>query len=144
MTTTTTPPREIRREIAAETLRRITEHPQTYDPNQWLRQGHTDHGLQDLYLVDDVHDFGTDATRWANCGTVACVAGHTVAVGIQRADVHVSPADEISDAAAELLGLAVQERRYLFATDRTLAEISDALRGLSRGEYVIDYITTPS
>ncbi|MYE06353.1 MAG: hypothetical protein F4Y04_03885 [Chloroflexi bacterium] len=142
MTMTITPPREIRREIAGETLRRITEHPETHDQNQWLRQGH-DHGLQDLYRVDDVHDFGTDATRWAACGTVACVAGHAVAAALQRADVHVSPADEISDAAAELLGLAVQERRYLFATDRTLPEISDALRGLSRGEYVIDHITTP-
>ena len=108
------------RKIAVEVRERITVWPETHDQGEWLSQpnkhGATYSIVVNLDRVDTV--MSQPAAVWAECGTVACLAGHITAVAaaerpelLRYATLHSGPASwvDIQAAAASVMGMPVSK-----------------------------------
>jgi len=119
-------------EVAAEVLRRITEHPETYDQRRWLTNPRTeiDPDIQPHETVDD----------WSRCGTVACVAGHAAHAAVTARGEPIRPEDIRSDAissedirraATAALGLDNDRAGWLFWHGRKKSDVVDMLTAIA-------------
>ena len=111
-------------EVAAEVLRRITEHPETYDQRRWLTNPRTeiDPDIQPHETVDD----------WARCGTVACVAGHAAHAAVTARGEPVS-SEDIRSVATEALGLDCDQALWLFWLGHEKSDVVDMLTAIADG-----------
>ncbi|MCY4059770.1 MAG: hypothetical protein OXG44_17420 [Gammaproteobacteria bacterium] len=112
-------------EVAAEVLRRITDHPGTFDQRHWFMTQRREFSPEHIQPHETVTD-------WAECGTTACVAGHAAhVVGTARGSaVH---ADDIRRVAAAALGLADIAADWLFCEGLAKTDVVDRLTAIAAG-----------
>ena len=125
-----------KQEIAAEVLRRIKTYPSTHHQSYWFRPGEeSDYDFGGavsghvLYATDI--DF-TDIEEWSDCGSKACVAGHTGAVGIE-AGYRPGESETIEHFASYVLELDPEEQRFLFDPDIDTDVLEIALERIEKG-----------
>ena len=83
-------------EIAAATLRRLEQHPETHNQDYWFTiPDPADRALprRDRVFLDlmgetflkevDDQELGTKVESWSACGITGCAAGHTIAAAIE-------------------------------------------------------------
>lgn len=116
-----------KRELAARVLDQITNHPESWDQDQWW-SGEEEYEFS--VYVSDVR-----RTLEDECHTTGCVAGWTVAIALQEeGDKFDEGSEYISFAAHRLLQLSDDEASWLFRTTRTLEEVTAALRAIKNGK----------
>ncbi|MDE2986660.1 MAG: hypothetical protein OXT70_01235 [Chloroflexota bacterium] len=112
--------------IAARTVTRILGFPDTWDQTMWMRRG--GHGTYDASAI-----IGGDCSpsRWEDCGTTACAAGHIVAAAVELGAPEVEQAARptclIDDTAGRLLRLTARQQEWLFDAGRSRDEVVSAL-----------------
>ena len=133
--------------LVGAVLDRITAFPKSWDQQWWyLRKSrHSPRGVHLSYHTDLVAPTGelrertvVDPMAMQECGTTACVAGHTVLAAIELG-IATPPgalADDIASRAAYLLGLPRNVQRRLFAGYADKRNIKRFLRDAQRtGEW---------
>lgn len=119
-------------EVAAEVLRRITEHPETHDQSIFVDPYGMDlpkHCWQPWYP--------TDVELWSQCGSTACVAGHTAAVAVQGGVISRREARgmHVEDIASRALGfpyrVGSRASARLFNTDIDHRQVCELLAELA-------------
>ena len=143
MTTMTTKADFSSPEIAKEVLNRITKFPETYNQHVWVDSPEID-ATQDEFTLGGFIEDRHKITKWSDCGTTGCVAGHTAAVGVELsiepnmfdpfAEYYDMGFEEVEMYAAYLLGLKRDLSSWLFSAKRSLQEVTACLERIVSGE----------
>ena len=120
-------------EIAGGVLDRIDRYPETFYQRTWLV---VDRNVQrpSVSHFKGVYDVET----WADCGTTACVAGHTAAVVAEAGTPY--KVGSISTVAEAALGLSHNEAEWLFTASRTRLEVVERLTELAADTERVGYV----
>lgn len=117
-------------QIAEEVIRRIQDYPETYDQTEWWSKLVGDTNIHVPYSRLTPTDFNIN--EMSECGSTACVAGHTIAVGIKN-NLISQYIIGTSVPARNLLGLSYAEGNYLFNGGRSKDEVLYALKEIVNG-----------
>ena len=131
--------------LVGAVLDRITAFPKSWDQQWWYHLRKTrrrPRGPCWSFLSDLVTSSGevrehtvVDPMAMVECGTTACVAGHTVLAAIElgiAAPSGATPRDAISHRASDLLGLPFEARGRMFAGQADKRNIKRFLRDAQR------------
>ena len=78
-------------EVAAATLERLEQHPETLDQSYWFSVHVPDHPTADRQVMEGdtfltlayAQEAEVEAEAWSECGIAGCAAGHTIAAAIE-------------------------------------------------------------
>ena len=121
------------RKIALEVLERIETFPETYNQRTYANSTSPSSYDYDADIFGGIYDIW----KWSDCGTTACVAGHTIIVGKEMGIIPMDTSIHHNDAARlgrDLLKLSNVEAACLFSATAPQSYVKDSLRKIGAGK----------